>query len=375
MKRIPLALALLAATALVLGMSACAPAAHGAPSSTGHPHASAKPHPHPTQPAVPTVRVPVKCSGLFADAAASALIDSPIKVHRDAASIPVNITDITQRQYGSLHCIWGGDAQDSGYVADLQLDITPDAKAGFVANLSGFANENPPVVTNSAGDQSVYGCDATGGALNCVANMLVGDYWVTASLTNIGDSTVSEATANTRVQQVLTTVASALKNTTAGPAWVPPGSALPTFCSSNASTAQVNTALGVSDFALVGDDQPETDAASYAQLSGTYTQCAWGTGSTTEPFTFLEVAMLKGGAWIVPELPGQTNTENYMLGTYTALTVPGATAAAGNCSLPANECEVALSIGSLLVVVNLDDPSTAQSSAALASIVADIKAS
>jgi hypothetical protein len=375
MKHISLAVGLVAATTLVLAVSACAPAVHGAPSSTGHSHATAKPHPHARQAAVPTVRVPVKCGALFTDAAASALIDSPINIHQDASTIPVAITDITQRQYGSLHCVWAGDAQDSGYAEDLQLDITPDAKAGFVANLSGFANENPPVVTNSAGDQSVYGCDATGGALNCVANMLVGDYWVTASLTDIGDTTISQATSNTRIQQVLTTAAAALKNTTAGPAWVPPGAALPTFCSSNASTAQVNTALGVSDFALVGEDEQETDAASYTQLAGTYTQCAWGTGSTTEPFTFLEVAMLKGGAWIIPQLPGQKDTYNYMLDTYSSMSVPGATAAAGDCSVPANECEVALSIGSLLVVVNLDDPSTAQSSAALAAIVADIKAS
>jgi hypothetical protein len=34
-----------------------------------------------------------------------------------------------------------------------------------------------------------------------------------------------------------------------------------------------------------------------------------------------------------------------------------------------------VSIGSLLVVIGMDDPSTAQSSAALAAIVADIKAS
>ena len=375
MKRIPLAVALLAATTLVLALSACAPAVHGTPSSTTHADGSAKPHPRPTQASVPAVRVPVKCSALFSDAAVSALIDSPVSVHRDASTIPVIMPDITQRQYGSLRCVWGGEVEDSGFVEDLTLDITPDAKAGFIANLSGFSNENPPVVTNSAGDQSVSGCDGSGGALSCVANMLVGNYWVTASLTNIEDTTLSQATSNTRIQQVLTTVAAALKNATAAPAWVPPGSALPTFCSSGASTAQVNTALGVTDFASVGEDEAETDAASYTQLAGTYTQCAWGTGSTTEPFTFLEVAMLEGGAWIIPELPGQKNTENYTLDTYTALTVPGATAAAGDCSLSADSCEVALSIGSLLVVVDMDDPSTAQSSAALAAIVADIKAS
>ncbi len=374
MKRIPLAVGLLASISILLALSACAPAAPGTPSSTGHPHATVKPHPHSTQAAAPTVRVPVKCSALFTDAAAAALIDSPINIHQDASTIPVDITDITERQYGSLHCIWAGDAEDGGYAEDLSLDITPDAEAGYTANSSGFANQDPPVVTNTAGDQSVYGCDGAGD-LACTANMLVGTYWVTAGLTNIADTTLSQSTADTRIQQVLTTVAAALKTAKPGPAWVPPGSALPGFCSSNASTAQVNTALGVSDFAVVGEDAPETDAASYPQLPGVYTQCAWGSASQSEPFTYLTIAMLKGGSWILPELPGQRNTKNYMLDAYAPMTIPGATAAAGDCSLPADECEVAVSIGTTLVVIDLDDPSTAQSSAALAAIVADIKAS
>jgi hypothetical protein len=85
--------------------------------------------------------------------------------------------------------------------------------------------------------------------------------------------------------------------------------------------------------------------------------------------------MLRGGAWVMPKLPGAINSRAYMLNAYTSMTVPGATAAAGSCSVDADECLVALSIGSLLVVVNLDDPSDAQSSAALAKIVTAIKAS
>jgi hypothetical protein len=116
----------------------------------------------------------------------------------------------------------------------------------------------------------------------------------------------------------------------------------------------------VSDFAPVGDDELEADAALYAQLVGDYTQCGWSTDSESGPFTYLSVAMLKGGAWMLPELPGQKNTKNYMLSAYGAMTVPGATAAAGDCNVLANECVVALSIGTLLVVVQLDDSSAAQ---------------
>jgi hypothetical protein len=381
MKRIPLTVCLVAATAIVLTVSACAPAVHGTsgstlhPQSTAHPHATVKPHPKATQAAIPVVRVPVTCSALFTDSAAAALIDSPIQHHHDATTIPVDIIDIAQRQYGSLGCLWGGDVEDSGFVQYLSVDITPDAKAAFIANLSGLAHEDTPTVTNAAGDQSVSGCDGSGGGLSCNGNMIVGNYWVTAAVQDIGTTSVSSATASSRIQQVLTTVATALKNTTAAPAWNPPGAALPTFCSTDASTAQVNTALGVTDFAPVGEDEASPDAASYTQLPGVYTQCAWGTGSTTEPFTFLSVAMLKGGAWVIPELPGRLNTRTYTLGAYTPMTIPGATAAAGYCSTGVDECQVALSIGTLLVVLDMDDPSDAQSSAALAKIVADIKAS
>jgi hypothetical protein len=374
MKRVSSLVSVAAAAAIVLVLSSCAPAVHGTSAPTTHPHATVKPHPKATQAAIPVVRVPVKCSALFTDAAA-ALIDVPVQHHRDATTIPVDIIDITQRQYGSLDCTWGGEVEDSGYVQDLIVDITPDAQAAFTANLSGFANQDQPAVTNMAGDQSVSGCDGEGGSLSCTGNMLVGSYWVTANLQDIGATSIPAATASSRIQQVLTTVATALKNTTAGPAWNPPGPPLPTFCSTDASTAKVNTALGVTDFAPVGEDEAETDAASYTQLPGVYTQCVWGSGSNSEQFTYLSVAMLKGGAWVLPELPGQQNTRSYMLGAYTSMTVPGATSAAGACDTGADECEVALSIGSLLVVVGMDDPSTAQSSAALAAIVADIKAS
>jgi hypothetical protein len=374
MKRISLVASVMAAAVVVLAVSSCAPAVHPSTAPTSHPHLTPKPHPSATQAATPSVRVPIKCSALFTDAAVSAIIDSPISVHRDGTTIPVTVTAITERQYGSLSCLWGGEAEDSGFVEDLAVDISPAAKAGFIQNLSGFSNENPPVVVNSVGDQSVYGCDSAG-ELSCAGNMLVGDYWVTANLVNIAESGISQSTANGRIQQALATVATALANAKAGPAWVPPGTPLPTFCSVDASTAKVNTALAVTDFAPVGDDEQETDAASYTQQTGTYTQCAWGTGATTEPFTYVSVAMLEGGAWVVPLLPGHKNPQAYMLDTYSAMTIPGATTAAGDCSEGADECEVALSIGSLLVVIDIDDPGNAQAMTAIANVVADIKAS
>jgi hypothetical protein len=204
--------------------------------------------------------------------------------------------------------------------------------------------------------------------------MLVGTYWVTANLLDIVADSIPQATANARIQQVLTTVAAALKNTKASTAWKASG-ALPIFCTAAGSTAKVNAALGAGDFAVVGEDDGPKDAASFTQTSGDYAQCVWQSAGGTGAFTYLSIAMLRGGAWAVPQLSGQFSRMNYMLGAYSSMLIPGATAAQGNCSIDADECQVAIAIGSRLVVIEMDDPSDAQSSAALAKIVAAIKSS
>ena len=374
MKRIFSAASLVAAATLVLVLSSCAPAVNPTAAPTTHPHQTAKPHPAATQSASPSVRVQIKCASLLTDSAAATIMGSPVKARVDETTRPVDITDITSRQYGSLSCLWGGDREDSGYDQDVSIDITPDAAAGFTANLANFASQDAPTTSNSAGDKSVYGCTVDSD-LHCTGNMLVGSFWVTAYIQNLGGAPVAQATANARMQQVLVAVAAPLKTAIAAKAWIPPAGALPTFCSAVGSTAQVNAALGVTDFAVVGEDDQVADAASYTQQPGVYTQCTWGSSGSSSPFTYLSVAMLRGGAWVLPQLPGEKPTASYMLDAYAPVTIPGATSAAGNCSVAADECEVAVAIGSLLVVIDVDDPSEAQSSAALAKIVAAIKAS
>src|ERR1700722_3699315 len=102
MKRPTSVVGLLAATIVVLAVSACAPAVHtganSSPSHTSHPH----PTPTPTQAAAPSVRVPVKCSSLFADAPVAPLNDGPVKSHPDETTNPVDITWVVARQYGTL---------------------------------------------------------------------------------------------------------------------------------------------------------------------------------------------------------------------------------------------------------------------------------
>ena len=255
------------------------------------------------------MRVPVTCASLLTDSAVAQIIGSAVKHRRDQSASPVDIVDTTQRQCGSLDCLWGGDPEDSGYDQYLSIDITPDAAAGFIAGLRDFSSEDPPTTLNTAGDKSVYGCTVDGD-LHCSANMLVGSFWTTIYVQNLGAGPVSLPTADVNVQHLMETVATALASAKAGPVWNPPGAAVPTFCSAAASTAAVITALGTSDLAVTGHDDTESDAASYTQLRGVYSQCGWSSAGGGGPFTYLSVALLRGGAWVLPSLPAESNTRS-----------------------------------------------------------------
>lgn len=375
MKRPSLIVGLIATAAVVLALSACAPAVHGGPSASpsksSHPH----PTPTPTQAAVPSVRVPLKCGSLFSDATVGTLIDGPVKYHIDESTNPVDITSIVARQYGTLICLWGGAGRtDGGYDENLTLEISPDASAGFASNISEIEQESQPVVLNTAGDQSEYTCGVPG-EFQCTANMLVGTFWVTATLQDLGNGTIAQSVAKTRIQQVLTTLAADLKTATALPAWNPPGPALPSFCSESNSTAEVNTAFGATDFGVAGQDSAPADAESYTQQPGIYTQCTWSSAASKGKFTFLEIGMVRGGAWVMPELAGELGDENYLLPVFSTISIPGASSAVSSCSTAAQQCEVLLSIGSLFVSLELDDAGPALVTPALTKIVADISSS
>jgi hypothetical protein len=364
------AIGLVSAAALALVLSACAPPVTNAPAPTQQPSHTAKPQ----QAASPSVRVPTTCASLFTPTVASTLVGVPVTARQDENSAPIELTTIAARQLGELNCLWGGtDTQDGGYVAQLQVDIAPEALAGFTANLPVIESESPPTAKNTAGDTSEYQCDVQGD-FECSANMLVGDYWVTVYLSDLGVGTVSQTTANHDIQQALTTIASALKTATALPPWIAPGS-LPTFCSQAGNLAKVKTAVGETDFAVAGIDTGPADAASFAELNGTYAQCGWGSTNTSQKFTSVQIGILKGGSWALPAMVGVQDPRLYMTPAYASVSIPGANAAVASCSTGSNECIVYFTIGTALVDVELDDPGMPQVTAVLAALVTDIQAS
>jgi hypothetical protein len=373
MKRSFLAVGLSTAAVLVLAVTACAPVSKVG-SSAPKAHHTATAVATPTQAAIPQVRVPLTCSGLLSDTAAASLIGTAVTHHDDQMTNPVGINDIVARQYGSLVCLWGGaNATDGSYDQNLSVTISPDAAAGFNANLADLEApaENPTI--NTVGDKSEYSCSVQGDT-QCNANMLVGAFWATAYLQDLGNS-IPQATANANIQLVLKTIATALAGKSAAPAWNPPGAGLPSFCSASGSTANVNAALGATDFGPTGEDEQVSDATAYTQTVGTYAQCTWSSAASSGKFTYLEMALLQGGAWVLPQLAGEQDPQAYMLGPYSTTTIPGATAAVSSCSVGAQQCMVMLTIGSVLVYIQTDDPSTAEVTAALTKLVTDIAAS
>jgi hypothetical protein len=371
MKRYSTGVGLVTAAALVLALSACAPAVvTNTTPPTGHPSAPAKAH----QAATPSVRVPVTCASLFTAAVSSTLVGVPVTAREDETTVPTSLPSIAARQAGELHCLWGGqDQQDGGFVAELELDIAPDAAAGFSTNVPAIESQSPPTAKNTAGDQSTYTCGVQGD-FGCSADMLVGTYWVSVYLGDLGVTNMSQTAANTHMQQALTTIAAALKSATPLQAWNPPG-ALPGFCTESDALAKVQTAVGESDFAATGIDSAPADAQSWAQQTAVYAQCGWGGTNTSAKFTSVQLAFLKGGSWALPALSGAHDPMLYMLGAYAPLTVPGADSAMAACSTSVNECVVFLTLGKTLVYIDLDDPGTAQVTSVLGALVTDIKAS
>ncbi|HEX4058637.1 MAG TPA: hypothetical protein VHX87_10040 [Galbitalea sp.] len=370
MKRFLTGIGLVSVAILALVLTACAPAVTNTPAPTQHASHTAKPQ----QAGSPSVRVPITCASLFTSGVSSTLVGVPVMTRADESTAPIELSTIAARQTGELHCLWGGtDTQDGGSVAQLAVDIAPDALAGFTSNLPTIESESPPTAQNTAGDKSEYRCDIEGD-FGCSANMLVGSYWVTVYLGDLGVGTVSQTTANHNIQQALTTIASALKTATALPAWNPPGM-LPGFCTQTGNLAKVQTAVGEPDFAASGIDTGPADAASYAQLTGTYTQCGWGSTDTSEKFTSVQLGFLKGGSWALPAMVGVQDPQLYMTPAYASISIPGADAAVASCSTGSNQCIVYLTIGKTLVNVELDDPGLSQVTTVLAALVTDIKAS
>ena len=266
--------------AVVAALSGCA-----APTTPASPPATPRPphvSPSPKQAAAPRIRVPAKCADLFTPTVISGLVDTPVTLQSDETTGPVDLEQIAAAQRGTLTCVWGGtDRTDGGYDQGLTLYIAADGAAGYATNIPILEADSPPTAENTAGDKSEYACEATTD-FECSANMLVGSFWVSAYIQNLGGSTIGADVANTRVQQVLTKAASVLEKAQQSPAWVPPGPALPSFCSDQSSIAKLDSVLGGIALSPTSNDQGGLDAQSIAESGSNYALCAWQASDSGE---------------------------------------------------------------------------------------------
>ena len=367
------ALAPILLTALVLG--GCTPTAPVPTASPGGtPVAVSTPTPTPSAAALPVIRVQTTCSDLFAASDIATLVqDTHVALRDDGTGSPANIIDIAARQRGLLTCTWGGvNRTDTSYDQGLRVTIVPDAAAEFATNLPNILAAFAPAVKNTAGDKSAYNCQIEDPGFSCNAEMLVGTDWVGLTLQNDGSTPFTSSAVKTKIQTVLTTLATKVRATPASlPAWPIPDATIPPFCSSSTGTSKLRSIFGSPHLEKNGDS-PVFTAEVIPLAEPTYDECDWSGGGTGSSHTqFVGVSILEGGSWALPGLASTLPTV-YSDGHYAAVTVPGATDALLACG---EECLLSFSVGDDAYEVDFDNTPSAKTPATLAAVVAVVSAS
>jgi hypothetical protein len=372
-RRGPIVVALaLAAAALLAGCAAPKVQQTTAPTTT--PPVSATPTPTPTADALPQARVPLNCANLFTASAVSGLVDGTVTVAGDETSPLTDFQSIASRQLGTLTCVWGGkDRTDGGYDQGLILYISPDSAANFAANLAGLKKVGSLTILNTAGDESAYGCNSSTGYY-CNANMLVGGYWLTATLQdNLGKTKVSVSAANKRMQKVLDSVARALAAAApAVAAWMPPTASSSGFCTDADRTALIRSAFTSPHLLPHRVAANSLDALTIAESGDAYGYCDWQQanlqveapkGQTSDVY----VEELAGGAWAIPQLVASPPNQFYF-GKYKSITIPGTTGALLGCNNA--DCNAILGVGPNAIEIGVANIGTPKLIAGLTAIAA-----
>jgi hypothetical protein len=343
------------------------------PSHTSRPpHSAAAPTPTQIAANAPGSRVPLGCADLLGASSLTAIAGNAPHVYHDESTVPGNIADIAQDQYGTLNCNWfQEDSRITG--ADLTVNIAPDAQSAFGSSFAAImADQSPsthPTATeNIAGDQSGFWCandvDALGADANlaiCDGELLVSGYWVSVEVDTVAG--LSRAQLVAAVPTAMKDIATRIEAAGSAPAqWVAPANTPPGFCTTSTSTAAVRSIFA--DPTFVPSTTPSAGGtASTIGLVGPYAACNW----TSESYGYLQVRLLAGGSWAFPSFaPAPIGETPITAQDYSALTVAGTTSAKGACV--SGECDAFLAIGSSAVEVAYNDPGVAKRAAVLAAL-------
>jgi hypothetical protein len=321
----------LPAAVLVAVLAGCAPAVTqttspvAAGSSTPTVAPSVTPTPTQAPLANPVVQVSLGCEELLSlSAVDEAASDTAVVLRSDQTTRPASLDDVALRQRGTLQCVWGGKTQtDGGYDNGLTVDVAVDAAAAYATNVPLYEKTAPATATNTAGDQSEYGCGDGGNSSEyaCDGNVLVGTFWATASLQHAyGKTSATLTQADSGMQKMLSGIASSLEHAQTLPAWAAPAATTFDFCANAATnTAKVRSIFGVPTMTIKpAPDDATYDATTATTSANTYISCTWGHREDG-----LSAYELPNGAWA---LPGMVASPPILegIGTYKAVTVPGA---------------------------------------------------
>jgi hypothetical protein len=354
-----------AAAGLLLIVAGCA--ADPTPSDT-EPLPDPTPTPTYVQPDAPAATLPLNCADFGSLAAIQSSFAEPLQVRVDETSAPEGAYRAEFTQAGGLTCIWGGDGRtDASYDAGLTLNILGDAADAYAA----YGPPDGSSVQDTLGDDSAIDCYAFVPGYQCFGQVLVGEYWIDAVVSDSANVT-STADAVAMFTAVVGSVVDKVR--AAGeprPAWIPPAGSFDGAALCSDPTA-VAAALGVAPGELSVQVLGANDTLQIAEgtrRSGS-SHCTWGTASSTYA---ANLTALAGGAWAMKRYLAQpTVAIGGLQQAPQPVTLPNTESAILSCG---DGCVAAMVIGGSIVYLSLGDTydaaqATAQAAAFSAAVAA-----
>jgi hypothetical protein len=344
-------------TALLLALSACAhpiPAhSPGHPTASGSHRATASPTAGASALTAPRSAIPATCVQLLPTATAVAAYPaaSAIALRESESTPPQDVFQVSARQAGGLHCLWGGsERQDNGYVDAITLDVISDAANDYHADVTPDTGDE----LNTFGTASDVSCQGDP-QFFCRGQVLVGTTWFELDYNSLGGEGEPASGSLQRFHSLLAGVVSKVQAAGANRSlWTPPAGWNGAALCTDAALARVRTATGHADLVQTDYSMEGPATASSAGLARVgFDECGWARQASTG-LTLFGVQYVPGGAWAIAQELAQPPSFYY--GTLAPVTIAGATSALALCNEAA--CQADLAVAGSWISVRADGVTT-----------------
>jgi hypothetical protein len=330
--------AVLGAVVLV-ALTACADPAPAHPTAGSSRHATASATPTAVALTAPRSAIPATCAQLLPTATAVGAFPaaSGIALRESESTAPQSAIEVSARQVGGLHCLWGGtDRQDNGYNDFISLDVLGDTADAYHGNVVA----NPGDEVNTFGTASDLLCQGDP-QFFCFAQVLIGTTWIELDYDSLGGDGEPASGSLGRFHTLLTGVVARVQGAGANrPLWTPPAAWDGASLCTDDALARVRTATGHAD--LVPTDYsmegPQTAASGGLSRIG-FQQCGWAREASSG-LTLFGIQFVQGGAWAVAQELAQPPSFYY--GTLAPVSIAGATSALALCNEAACQADLAV---------------------------------